>query len=113
MAARHEVHKIQLTMIKACKKAFAQLMLEEEAQYGEVSFFRWWYGGGREGSIPQPRGDGVPSRDSSPDILNVKQPLKESFDLENETSEDGGDGFTDVSDESEAERCLSKDLQDM
>jgi len=60
--ARLEVEKIKGAMLDACRAAFKQLRIEEEMQYREVSFFKWWYGGGKEGILPRPRADGLSAR---------------------------------------------------
>jgi len=85
--ARLEVGKIQRVTIDAYKAAFKQLRIEEEMQYGEVSFFKWWYGGGKEGLLPRPKADGVCAREPSLDELSARQ-----SDTEYEYSEEDDDG---------------------
>ncbi|KAF8251995.1 hypothetical protein K440DRAFT_666553 [Wilcoxina mikolae CBS 423.85] len=88
MAARREVERIQRAMVDAYHVAFKTLRIEEELQYGDVSFFKWWYGGGRDGTIPRPRADGLSSREPSPDIQST---LESDKGYEHEYSEEGED----------------------
>jgi hypothetical protein len=57
-AATQEVKNIQQAIVTSSKQGFQNLREEEERQYGEVSFFRWWHTGGKEGTKQRPKADG-------------------------------------------------------
>jgi hypothetical protein len=78
-------------MLEAYEAAFKQLRIEEETQYSDVSFFKWWHGGGKEGLLPQPRADGVCARESKLDVKSARESLDSGSDVEYEYLEEDDD----------------------